>query len=148
MHLTFFFLQFKFKHGEPRARSLKDLGWEKSPFSRKFKNAHAGSDFMAIWEKDVAPNLNAITGAFNKDPDAVAIADTDIALPKAKRPKEDKGTGKLDREIDAAYLGLFLTIILTPLCVQGNQLALITNLLSSFVQQFPLQGALRSQCLA
>ena len=41
--------QFRFIKGEPRARALKNFSWEKSSFSRMFKEAKTAKDFIEIW---------------------------------------------------------------------------------------------------
>lgn len=100
-----FYFQFKFTDGDPRGRSLADFGWEKSPFSRKFKNAHAPKEFMAIWDEHVATKLNVNTGAYDESKATAPVESTELDLPKPKRAKEDTEEN-MDKKIDAAYSGI------------------------------------------
>ena len=56
---------------------------------------------MTIWDKEVAPNLNDDTGAFD---DSKPVEPTELKLPKPKRAKEDT-EDIMDKKIDAAYSG-------------------------------------------
>lgn len=101
-------MQFKFSHGEPRARSLCNLSWEKSPFSRKFKDSHNTGDFLTVWEREVLPHLNTNTGAYVSEA-ATALTCEIILPPKSKKMKEDTETmnESMDKKIEASYSGKF-----------------------------------------
>ena len=51
--------QFRFKHGQPRAKSLEDTRWEKTDFCRKFRSTKTAHDFIALWDEAVTPYLNS-----------------------------------------------------------------------------------------
>jgi hypothetical protein len=99
-----YFYQFKFTDGDPRGRSLANFGWEKSAFSRKFKKAHTPKDFMAVWDRDVAPQLNANTGAYDDSEATPSSAELVDLAPKPKKAREDTEES-MDKKIDAAYAG-------------------------------------------
>ena len=65
LHVYMHYQQFRFANGEPRARAIKNFSWEKSSFSRKFRNAKTAKDFLEIWHKQISPHLNVATGEYS-----------------------------------------------------------------------------------
>ena len=66
---------------------------------------------MAIWDEKIRTHLDADTGAYKES--EVAVMETDLALPKAKRAKEDLETDNMDKEIEASYSGQYTYIVTT-----------------------------------
>ena len=44
-------MQFRFSNGDPRAKALANFSWEKSSFSKQFRDAKTASEFLKIRDR-------------------------------------------------------------------------------------------------
>ena len=113
--------------GEPRARALNNFSWDKSSFSRMFKEAKTAKDFIEIWHKQVSPYLNVNTGEYNmpqdsanilssshqrkraRDLDSASSISTSMPQP-TKKSKHDKPTDTDDSKIEECFSGQSLKL--------------------------------------
>ena len=60
-------LQLTFSNGKPKGFSVSAFDWSKSEFSRFFnlKCVKTESEFLAAWEKFIAPSLCTDTGVYS-----------------------------------------------------------------------------------
>ena len=74
-------MQFRFSNGDPRAKALANFSWEKSSFSKQFRDAKTASEFLKIWDKLVVPYLKSIMGTTNRQRQPMQLLQ---ALPLAR----------------------------------------------------------------
>lgn len=118
-------MQFRFTKGEPRAKALANFSWEKSSFSKLFRHAKTASEFLKIWDKEIAPHLKSngeysppksasnvvanITPESAKRKPAPQLIVTPVSTPPpSKKAKVQEDTGDdtgADAEIDKCFFG-------------------------------------------
>ena len=120
-------MQFRFSNGDPRAKALANFSWEKSSFSKQFRDAKTASEFLKIWDKLVVPYLKSngdykppttanatptstAAGKRSLEPQSLTTIVTalDPVLPSPKRAKVDEdhdSEASIDAEIEKCFVG-------------------------------------------
>ena len=120
-------MQFRFSNGDPRAKALANFSWEKSSFSKQFRDAKTASEFLKIWDKlvvlylksngDYKPPTTAnatptstAAGKRSLEPQSLTTTVTALGpvLPSPKRAKVDEDNDSevsIDAEIEKCFVG-------------------------------------------
>ena len=117
-------MQFRFSNEDPRAKALANFSWEKSSFSRQFRDAKTASEFLKIWDKLVVPYLKSngeykppktanatptstTSGKRNLEPQLLTTTAPGPFLPSPKRAKVDEDNeASIDAEIEKCFIGM------------------------------------------
>jgi hypothetical protein len=77
-------MQFRFSKGDPRAKALANFSWEKTSFSKQFRDAKIASEFLKIWDKLVVPHLKS-NGEYKPPKAATATPTSSVTTPTASK---------------------------------------------------------------